>query len=64
MSGDPLTEFLSELPTLAATLLDVHIADQHGDCAGCASQVRSVRWPCQIRDMALEASETRRNGAQ
>jgi hypothetical protein len=63
MSGDPLTEFLSTLPTLAATLLDAHIADQHGDCTGCASQVRSVRWPCQIYDMALEASEERKNRA-
>lgn len=63
MSGDPLTEFLSTLPTLAATLLDVHVADGHGDCAGCASQVRSVRWPCQIHDTAEAAAEVRKNRA-
>jgi len=61
MSNDPLTEFLSTLPTLAKTLLDAHVANSHGDCAGCAHQTRSVRWPCQIHDAAEQADTVRRN---
>jgi len=59
--GSPQTPMRALAPFLAADdrlwrrLLDLHVADRTGHCAGCRSATGGAPvWPCTLRALALE----------
>ncbi|MBO0851181.1 MAG: hypothetical protein J2P20_17090 [Pseudonocardia sp.] len=42
---------VAALPNVSERLLRQHVADAHGDCAGCGTYT-STRWPCALVHIA------------
>jgi hypothetical protein len=52
------------MPGVWRRLLEVHVADRLGRCAGCATAGGSgARWPCTLHAAAAEAERLGRPGA-
>lgn len=59
----PIVEFIANHPGLASRLLSEHVDDGTGRCrtCSCGGQSGRQRWPCQIHDLAIRASEVERH---
>ena len=54
-----LREYMRTFPGTAARTIKLHQLKPSGDCAGCTTATRFVRYPCQIVIAAREVERSR-----
>jgi hypothetical protein len=57
-----LREYMRTFPGSAVKTLRLHRYTPSGDCAGCSTATRFVRYPCQIVTAARDVAPNRRSG--